>query len=65
MIPPARCWTCGELMADLALHPRGGPWVCLTCKGEALVAARARHMPAKAEPAIEAVTDEPDDRVPF
>jgi hypothetical protein len=40
---PATCWHCGRLMTDLAVHPAGGPWICLTCKGETLEAARARH----------------------
>jgi hypothetical protein len=42
---PARplCWHCGAPMADLELSPRGGPWVCLVCTRETLLAARARH----------------------
>jgi hypothetical protein len=35
-------------MVDLKEHPNGGPWVCLTCKGETLEAARARLRPAGA-----------------
>jgi hypothetical protein len=49
-LPPARCWTCGGLMTDLAVHPAGGPWICLTCKGETLEAARARHAQTGAAP---------------
>ena len=32
---------CGRLMTDLALHPAGGPWIYLICKGETLEVARA------------------------
>jgi hypothetical protein len=54
-IPPARCWTCGEVMTNLALHPRGGPWVCLVCKHETVEAARARHNPSSAAPVVATV----------
>jgi hypothetical protein len=64
-IPPAVCWHCGAVMTDLAVHPAGGPWICLTCKNETLETARARHTPTPAEPVITTVTPEPDDPVPF
>jgi hypothetical protein len=43
-------------MTDLALHPNGGPWICLPCKGETLEAARVRFRPAGAAP-VDAVVD--------
>jgi hypothetical protein len=57
-MPPATCWHCGRLMTDLVLHPAGGPWICLICKGETLEVARARHAPPGA-PSVVASDETP------
>jgi hypothetical protein len=59
VLPPAPCWNCGALMTDLAIHPLGGPWICLPCKNETLEAARARYAPTPApEPVVTTETAE-------
>jgi hypothetical protein len=43
-IPPALCLRCGSPMTDLAHHPFGGPWTCVTCRGDSPYAVSAHEV---------------------